>query len=84
MSLTVISPCRRPSASTIGSFSILCRWRIASASSSFVPTGAVTRFAEVISAETGCVTSFSNRRSRLVRIPTSTPRSSVIGTPEIL
>jgi hypothetical protein len=31
-----------PSASTTGSFSILWRWRISSASSSVVPTGAVT------------------------------------------
>ncbi len=39
MSLTVISPVSRPSASTIGSFSILCRCRIASASRSVVPDG---------------------------------------------
>ena len=72
-----------PVASTTGSFSILLRWRIASASSSVVPTGAVTRFRLVISAETGCEVSVSKRRSRFVRMPTSTPSSSVIGTPEI-
>ena len=55
MSLTVISPLSTPSASTTGSFSILWRCRIASASSSVVPTGAVTRSRDVISAETGCV-----------------------------
>ena len=54
MSLTVISPRRRPSASTTGSFSTLWRCRISSASSSVVPTGAVTRLRAVMSAETGC------------------------------
>ena len=53
MSLTVIRPMSRPSASTIGSFSIRCRCRIASASSRVVPTGAVTRSRLVITAETG-------------------------------
>ena len=79
MSLTVISPRRQPSASTTGSFSILCRWRISSASSSVVPTGAVTRLRAVISAETGCVVSSSKRRSRFVRMPTRRPSPSVIG-----
>ena len=83
MSLTVIRPLSRPSASTTGSFSILWRCRISFASSSVVPTGAVTRFATVISAETGWRTFDSKRRSRLVRMPTSTPASSVIGTPEM-
>jgi hypothetical protein len=36
------------------------------------------------SADTGWSWSTSKRRSRFVRIPTSTPRSSVIGTPETL
>ena len=83
MSLTVIRPLSRPSASTTGSFSILCRCRIAFASSRVVPTGAVTRSRVVISAETGWRVFDSKRRSRLVRIPTSTPSSSVIGTPEM-
>ncbi len=39
MSLTVMSPRSRPSASTTGSFSILFRWRISSASASVVPDG---------------------------------------------
>ena len=43
MSLTVIRPVMRPSASTIGSFSMRCRCRSCSASRSVVPTGAVTR-----------------------------------------
>ena len=77
MSLTVMSPRRRPSASTTGSFSILLRPRIASASGKVVPTGAVTRSREVMSAEIGWSTSFSKRRSRFVRIPTSTP--SLVG-----
>ncbi len=38
MSFTVISPARRPSASTSGSFSMRCFCRIALASSSVVPT----------------------------------------------
>ena len=37
----------------------------------------------VISAETGCEVSVSKRRSRFVRMPTRTPSSSVIGTPEM-
>ena len=39
MSLTVISPRSTPASSTTGNFSILCRWRISSASSSVVPDG---------------------------------------------
>ena len=83
MSLTVMSPLSRPSASTTGSFSTLWRWRISLASSSVVPTGAVTRLRFVISADTGCAVSLSKRRSRFVRMPTRTPSASVIGTPEI-
>ena len=82
MSLTVIKPLRIPFASTTGSFSIRYWCRSLSASARVVPTGAVTRFALVMTAETGCFTSFSKRRSRLVRIPTRRPVSSVIGTPE--
>ena len=48
---------------------------------SVVPTGAVTRLRAVITSETGCVTSSSKRRSRLVRMPTSTSSASMIGTP---
>ena len=83
MSFTVISPVSRPSASTTGSFSILWRCRIASASASVVPWAAVTRSRDVISADTGCDASGAKRRSRLVRIPSSFPVSSVIGTPEM-
>jgi hypothetical protein len=57
MSLTVISPVMRPSESTIGSFSILCRCRISSASRSVVPCGAVTSPRSVINSETGRVSS---------------------------
>ena len=83
MSLTVIRPLSAPSASTTGSFSTLLRWRIRSASSSVVPTGAVTSPVAVISALIGWLVSFSKRRSRLVRIPTRIPAASVIGTPEM-
>ena len=83
MSLTVMSPFRRPSGSTTGSFSILCLWRTERASSSVVPTGTVTRSLAVIRSETGRDVSSSKRRSRFVRMPTSRPSSSVIGTPEI-
>ena len=74
MSLTVISPRSRPSASTTGSFSILLRREdLARPRSSVVPTGAVTRSRDVMSADTGWSTSCSKRRSRFVRMPTSTP-----------
>ena len=76
MSLTVMSPFSRPSRSTIGSFSIRCRPRIACASSSVVPTGAVTRPSRVIASATRVVDGTPKRRSRFVRIPTS--RSLVV------
>src|SRR5919201_1818236 len=81
MSLTVINPRSFPFSSTTGSFSILWRWRISSASRSVVPTGAVTRLRDVIRALTGCITSGAKRRSRFVRMPTSVPSALVIGTP---
>ena len=82
MSLTVMSPFSRPSRSTIGSFSIRCRPRIACASSSVVPTGAVTRPSRVIASSTRIVEATPKRRSRFVRIPTSRSSSSTIGIPE--
>ncbi len=83
MSLTVISPRRTPPASTTGSFSIRCRARMRSASSSVVPTGAVTRLFLVIASRIGWVRLRSNWRSRLVTMPISRPSASTIGTPEI-
>ena len=83
MSLTVMRPRSTPSASTTGSFSILWRWRMPSASSSVVPSGAVTRPSLVISSETGRSGSRWKRRSRFVRMPTRRPRSSVTGMPEM-
>ncbi len=83
MSLTVIRPLSLPSASTTGSFSILLRWRISSASARVVPAGAVTRLRLVIRAETGWARSSSKRRSRFVRMPTRISFSSTIGTPEM-
>ena len=61
-------------------------WRIALASSSDVPTGAVTSGSDVMNSVTGRSKSLpsQNRMSRLVRIPTSRPSGSVIGTPENL
>ena len=82
-SLTVISPRSRPPASTIGSFSTLCRRSSASASAEDTPTGAVTSGSGVITARTRREWSVSKRMSRLVTIPTSTPSGSVTGTPEI-
>jgi len=48
-----------------------------------VPTGVVTSGMGVITAEISWSLSVSNRRSRLVRIPTSVPAASVMGTPEM-
>ena len=53
MSLIVMSPFRFPSASTIGSFSTFAFARIAFASSSVVPSLAVTRFSEVMQSRIG-------------------------------
>ncbi len=83
MSLTVMSPVMRPSASTTGSFSMRCRPRISWACSSVVPSGAVTSPSAVMTSETLRVGSFSKRRSRLVRMPTSRRDASTIGTPEM-
>ena len=51
-------------------------------SASVVPTGAVIRLSLVISSRVRCSGRAPNRRSRFVRIPTSTPSGLVIGTPE--
>jgi hypothetical protein len=53
MSLTVIRPRSRPSASTTGSFSMRSRCRIRSASSSEVPTGAVISRSLVMTSRIG-------------------------------
>jgi len=55
---------------------------MASACSSVVPTGTVTRFSLVMTSEMGRSKRFSKRRSRLVRMPTSLP-PLVTGTPEM-
>jgi len=68
--------------STTSSFSTRCLCRMASACSRVVPTGTVTRFSLVITSEIGRSKRFSNRRSRLVRMPTSLP-PLVTGTPEM-
>src|SRR6202158_1514984 len=84
MSLTVMRPRSVPFSSTTGSFSIRCLPRIASASSSVVPNGAVTRFFDVIASRSGRSRFRSNWRSLLVMIPTSCPSRFTMGTPEIL
>ena len=84
-SLTVISPCSRPSVSTSGSFSTLCLASTAEASSREIPTGAVTSGIEVIASRTRVVPNVlggTNRRSRLVMIPSSTLSWSTTGRPD--
>ncbi len=66
----------------MGSFSMRCFARMAFAPSSVVPSGAVMRFSWVITLRMGWSKLVSNRRSRLVSMPTSLP-SSVMGTPEM-
>ena len=84
-SLTVMSPPRRPLASTRGSFSILCWARMAIALSGSMPTGAVIRGAFVMTSLTRVVL-FSKeetkRMSRLVMMPTRRPSPSTTGSPE--
>ena len=85
MSLIVIRPESRPLLSTKGSFSIRCSWRMRSAVSRSVPTGAVTKLSLVMCSEISDSKSVIKRMSRLVIIPTNLrfSRVSTIGTPEI-
>jgi hypothetical protein len=78
-----MSPFRIPFSSTRGRFSILFLCRMASALSSVVPTGAVMRFAFVMTSSTRRSRFVSKRRSLFVRMPRSLPFASVTGTPEI-
>ncbi len=82
-SLTVISPRSRPVPSISGSFSTLCWRSSASASALATPTGAVISGIGVITSVTRRLWSVTNRMSRLVTMPTSTPSGLVTGTPEI-
>ena len=82
-SLTVMRPRRRPVPSTSGSFSTLCRRSSAIAPSGAMPTGAVTSGIRVMTSPTWRLMSVSNRRSRLVTMPTSRPSSSTTGRPEM-
>src|SRR6267143_1116169 len=82
MSFTVMSPRSWKLSSTTGSFSIRFWWRIFSASSRVVPTGAVMSFSCVITSFTLRSFPRTKRRSRLVRMPTRR-FPSVIGTPLI-
>ena len=79
-----MSPLRQPLPSMIGSFSILNFLSISCASSSVVPSGAVTRFSLVIAYLIFLEKSVSKRKSLFVMMPLSLPSSSVIGTPLIL
>ena len=83
MSLTVMRPRRKPSSSTTGSFSMRFFQRMSLASSSVVPTEAVTSGGCRMTLAMGWSTTSTNRRSRLVRMPTRRPSGSVIGTPEM-
>ena len=80
-----MSPRRRPSGSTSGSFSILCCAKIAIAESGSTPSGAVMSGIFVMTSRTSVV-DFSNgetnRMSRLVMMPTSLPSPSITGRPE--
>ena len=82
-SLSVMRPWSRPSASTMGSFSTLCRARSPSASSPETPTGAVTSGMRVMTSPTGREGSSSKRMSRLVMMPTRVPSASTTGVPEM-
>ena len=84
MSLTVIRPMQRRSASTTRSFSIRCWWSRRFASSGVTLSVAVTR-SLVISSATGRFGSLAKRTSRLVMMPTSRPSPGwTTGTPEML
>ena len=80
ISLMVIRPHSSYLSFTMGSFSMRWRARMALASSSVVPTGAVIRFSLVITSPIWRLSSVSKRRSRLVRMPTRR-LFSVMGTP---
>ncbi len=72
-SLTVIRPLRRPSSSTSGSFSILCRRSSSIASSPEMPTLPVTSGIGVMTSRTWRPRSSSKAMSRLVTMPSSRP-----------
>ena len=78
------SPFNFPCLSTIGSFSTFVFLKSCSAFLRSVPSGAVYRFSFVITSLTFLFGSSSNRRSRLVRMPTSLRDLSTIGIPPIL
>ena len=83
MSLSVISPCRCPSESTSGSFSMRCSRISRSASSSEMSAAPVMRFFDIRSATTPVSVGRTPIRSRFVRIPTTLSPWST-GKPEIL
>ena len=83
MSFIVMSPLSTLSLSTIGSFSTFEPMSMLFASSSVVPTGAVTRWSFVITLEIGWSRLVTKRRSRFVIMPTRRIPSSTTGTPEM-
>ncbi len=76
-------PLIRPSSSTSGSFSILCRRSSAIASTPEIPTLPVISGIGVMISRTRRLRSDSKAMSRLVTMPSSLPPSSAIGTPEM-
>ena len=84
MSRKVIRPTRFFCSSITGSFSILCRCRISSASAKEVFLVTVIKFSLVITSVIGRSLFFSNRKSLLVTIPANLPEPSTMGIPPIL
>ena len=84
MSLNVISPTSFFCLLTIGNFSILCFWRIISASFIEIPSCPVTKLFFDIIWDKGFLFSFSNLKSLFVTIPISFFSLSTIGIPPIL
>ena len=83
VSLSVRSPVSRPPSSTTRSFSIRRASIIRLASPRSAGSRSMARFSLVIIALTGVASSLAKRMSRLVTMPTTTPRSSTTGKPVI-
>ncbi|MNE26055.1 hypothetical protein D3C80_1194060 [compost metagenome] len=84
ISLNVINPTNLLSELTTGSFSILFFCKIPSATSSVVPSPAVTKFSVVMTSRIERELFFSKRKSRLVTIPFKIWFSSTTGMPPML
>ena len=84
MSRYVMRPTNWPSPSTTGSFSMRCSRKICSALDKSLPSWVTMRLSLVINSVMGRDMFFSNRRSRLVTMPTSLPLAFTTGMPPIL